>query len=80
MTPSKSRERRLDAIRRYSDQLTELGRRYDRLRWMAEREECSDAFLTLAEAVGKLSIASLQQLGALLEILRTAHDRETQNK
>lgn len=32
------RERRRDAIRETSDRLTELARRYDRLRWMAELE------------------------------------------
>lgn len=63
------RGRRLDAIRAYSDQLTELARRYNRLRWMAEATEATDAFIGLAEAAGKMSVASLEQLGALLEIL-----------
>lgn len=63
------RERRLDAIRSTSDTLTELARRYDRLRWMAEQPAASDAFLNLAEAAGKMTEASLDQLSALLDIL-----------
>lgn len=45
------RDRRLDVIRKTSDTLTELARRYDRLRWMAE-QDASDAFMALAEAAG----------------------------
>jgi len=62
------RERRLDTIRETSDRLTELARRYDRLRWMAE-QDCSKSFLRLAEAAGVMTESSLAQLGTLLDIL-----------
>ncbi len=65
------RERYVDAIRKSSDKLTELARRYDRLRWMAE-QDCSGEFLALAEASGRLTDASLAQLATLLEILYDA--------
>lgn len=68
------RERRLDSIRESSDTLTELARRYDRLRWMAE-EDASDAFLALAEAAGAMTVASLSQLATLLELLRSAGEK-----
>lgn len=69
------RERRLDKIREYSDKLIELGRRYDQLRWMAEKEDATDAFLCLAEAAGQMTVSSLCQLGNLLEILWTAREK-----
>ena len=62
------RERRLDTIRETSDRLTELARRYDRLRWMAEKD-CSESFLRLAEAAGVMTESSLAQLSTLLDIL-----------
>lgn len=63
------RNRRLDQIGQYADQLTELARRYDRLRWMAEKDDSSDAFVALAEQAGSMTTASLQGLANLLEIL-----------
>lgn len=72
------RERRLDSIRKSSDTLTELARRYDRLRWMAE-EDCSDAFLALAEAAGAMTVGSLSQLAVLLELLRSAQAKGPKN-
>lgn len=62
------RERRLDQIREHSDKLTELARQYDKLRWMAEKDS-SGAFLDLAEAAGRMTLASLEQTATLLEIL-----------
>ena len=66
------RKRRLDGIRKHADWLHEVARRYDRLRWLAERGDCSEAFLDLAEAAGAMSIDSLRQTGTLLEMLHTA--------
>lgn len=63
------RERRLNAIRATNDRLTELARRYDNLRWMAEQPTTSTAFLDLAEAAGAMTEASLAQCGTILEIL-----------
>lgn len=62
------RERRLDQIREHSDKLTELARAYDRLRWMAEKD-ASGAFLDLAEAAGRMTLASLEQTATIIEIL-----------
>lgn len=70
MTPDE-RERLLDSIRESSDTLTELTRRYDRLRWMAEKD-ASGAFLNLADAAGKMTTGNLQQLAALLDIMFSA--------
>ncbi|NJL44550.1 MAG: hypothetical protein HC945_04550 [Nitrosarchaeum sp.] len=66
------REYRLDAIRQSSDRLTELARRYDRLRWMAEQTHSSDAFVNLACAAGELTTSQLESLGTLLEIMFNA--------
>jgi len=63
------RQQRLDAIRKYSDKLTDLARAYDRLRWMAEQPGRTDAFMTLAEAAGALTIDGLAQTATVLEIL-----------
>jgi hypothetical protein len=65
------RKRLLDSIRDTSDQLTEVARRFDRLRWMAEKD-ASGAFLNLADTAGKMTLASLSQMGTLLEILFNA--------
>jgi hypothetical protein len=62
------RKRKLDEIREISDRLTELARRFDRLRWMAEKD-ASTAFLRLAEAAGQMTEASLAQLATLLDLL-----------
>jgi hypothetical protein len=70
------RHRRLDRIREYADVLEELSRRYNRLRWMAEQPERENAFLDLAEAVGKLSIDILRQTNVLLEIMFRASNNE----
>jgi hypothetical protein len=70
------RDRRLDKIREYADKLTELARRYDRLKWMAEEEKTTDAFVVLAEAAGVMTVASLDQLGTLLEIMWNTQQRK----
>ena len=70
MTPDE-RERALDRIRKDSDQITEIARMFDRLRWMAEKD-ASDAFVDLALAAGKMTRASLRQTGTLLELMFTA--------
>lgn len=67
------RQRQLDAIRQTSDKLTELARRYDRLRWMAERPVTSNAFINLATAAGEMTLASLDQCSTLLEIMFNAN-------
>ncbi len=66
------RERRLDKIREHADRLHEVARRYDNLRWMAEKD-ASDAFLALAEAAGALTVDSLSQTATMLEILMSAN-------
>jgi len=66
---SDERKQRLDAIRKYSDILTELARAYDRLRWMAEQEGHTDAFLALAEAAGSLTLDGMRQTATVLGIL-----------
>lgn len=71
------RERRLDTIRETSDRLTELARRYDRLRWMAE-QDCSESFLRLAEAAGVMTESSLAQLSTLLDILFASEFRNNE--
>lgn len=63
------REKRLDTIRATSDRLTELARRYDRLRWMAEKDNATDAFINLAEAAGKITESSLEGTANILDIL-----------
>jgi len=70
------RERRLDAIRQHADRLNEISRGYDRLRWMAEQETSSDAFLALAETAGIMTLSFLQQTATLLEILWKAGSKE----
>ncbi len=67
------RKRKLDSIRKSSDKLTELARRFDRLRWAAE-EDASDAFVELADTAGKMTVAQLDQLSALLEIMFRVDD------
>lgn len=68
---SDERKRLLESIRETSDRLTELGRRFDRLRWMAEKDS-SEAFLRLADAAGKMTESSLSQLATLLDLLFAA--------
>lgn len=70
------RKRHLDAIRQSSDRLTELARRYDRLRWMAEQDHRSEAFVNLACAAGELTSSQLESLGTLLEIMFNACQKE----
>ena len=65
------RARALDRIRKDSDQITEIARMFDRLRWMAEKD-ASDAFVDLALTAGKMTRASLRQTGTLLELMFTA--------
>lgn len=65
------RKRMIDSIVGTSDRLTELARRFDRLRWMADKDS-SGAFLQLADAAGKMTEASLSQLSTLLDILFTS--------
>lgn len=68
------RKRALESIAEHSDQLNELGRRFDHLRWMAEND-ASDAFVELANAAGKMTTASLSQLATLLELMFTAQTK-----
>jgi hypothetical protein len=69
---SDERKQTLDEIRRISDRLTTLSRRYDNLRWMAEND-ASGAFLNLAMAAGKMTEASLEQLATLLDLMYRAN-------
>lgn len=62
------RKRMIDSIAGTSDRLTELARRFDRLRWMSDKD-ASGAFLQLADAAGKMTESSLGQLSMLLDIL-----------
>lgn len=66
------RDRKLDEIRATSDRLTELGRRFDRLRWMAEKDEATDAFVDVVIAAGELTESGLAQTANLLDLLRRA--------
>jgi len=75
MAENIEREKRLDSIRKTADQLTEIARAYDRLRFMAERETTSDAFIALAEQAGKMTISNMDQLATLLEILYGMNDK-----
>lgn len=65
------RKQLLESIVKTSDRLTEIARSFDRLRWMADKD-ASDCFLQLADAAGKMTEASLEQLSALLDILFTS--------
>lgn len=65
------RKRIIESICETSDRLTELARRYDRLRWMAQND-ASGAFVRLADAAGKMTEASLSQLATLLDLMFTA--------
>lgn len=65
------RKRIIDSIRETSDRLSEVARRYDRLRWMAEND-ASGAFIRLADAAGQMTESSLAQLATLLDLLFTA--------
>lgn len=62
------RKRILESICETNDRLTELARRYDRLRWMADKDS-SGAFLRLADAAGQMAESSLSQLATLLDLL-----------
>ena len=62
------RKRLLDSICETSDRLTELARRFDRLRWIAEKD-ASGSFLRLADAAGQMTESSLAQLATLLDLL-----------
>lgn len=66
------RKRQLDSIRATSDRLTEIARRFDNLRWMAEND-ASGAFINLADAAGKMTEASLEQLATLLDLMYRAN-------
>lgn len=65
-------KKQLDSIRETSDHLTELARRFDRLRWMAEND-ASGAFLNLADAAGQMTTASLAQLATLMDLMYRAN-------
>jgi hypothetical protein len=65
------RKRTMDSIVGVSDRLTELARRFDRLRWMAEKDS-TDVFLKLTDAAGKMTESSLEQLSTLLDMLFTS--------
>lgn len=73
MTPDE-RKRMIDTISETSDRLTELARRFDRLRWMAEKD-ASDAFVHLACAAGQMTEASLEQLSTLLDLMFIAQQK-----
>jgi hypothetical protein len=62
------RERRLDAIRKHSEILTEVSERYSRLKYIAEQDS-TDTFILLAEAAGNLTVGNLKATGDLLDIL-----------
>ena len=66
------RKQQLNSIRESSDRITELARRFDRLRWMAEND-ASGAFINLACAAGNMTEASLQQLATLLDLMYRAN-------
>lgn len=68
------RKRMFEEICATSDRLTELARRFDRLRWMAEKDT-SDAFIDLAHAAGKMTEASLEQLSTLLDLMFIAQQK-----
>lgn len=63
------RKREVDRIRDISDQINEVGRHYDRMRWMAEQPHTSDAYVQLAKTAGELTLDNLAQLSTLLEIM-----------
>lgn len=65
-------KRQIDEIRATSDRLTELARRFDSLRWMAEHD-ASGAFINLACAAGEMTEASLAQLSTLLDLMYRAN-------
>lgn len=70
------RKKLIESICRTSDHLAEVARRYDRLRWMAEKD-CSGAFLALASTAGKMIEGNLAQVGDLLEMLYFAQTKES---
>ena len=74
------RNKQLDSIRKTADKLTELARRFDRLRWMAEQPHRSDAFINLACVAGEMTEASLDQTATLLEILWNAETKTGETK
>ena len=78
LTPD-DRKRTLDRIVRHADHLTEVARRYDRLRYMAEKD-CSDAFLMLADCAGDMACAQLDQLATMLEIMLNTKMHEEAEK
>lgn len=68
------RKRMIESINETSDRLTELARRFDRLRWMAEKD-ASDAFVQLACAAGQMTESSLSQLSTLLDLMFVAQQK-----
>lgn len=66
---SDNREQRLDAIRATADRLMKLAKGFDSLRWLAEHDDASPAFLIMVESAGQLAEANLDQLSGLMEIL-----------
>lgn len=71
------RKRRLDNIRKQADQISELARRFDRLKYMAEQDP-TDSFLVLVESAGAMTLTSLSQLGTLLELLYSTIKSKTE--
>lgn len=69
---SDDQKRQLESIQKTSDRLTELARRFDRLRWLAEND-ASGAFINIADAAGKMTQASLEQLATLLDLMYRAN-------
>ena len=64
-----TREQRLDAIRATADRLTKLARGFESLRWLAEHDDASPAFLVMVESAGQLAEENLDQLSSLITIL-----------
>jgi hypothetical protein len=68
MLMNDERKRQLDSIRETARRLELVSRQFNSLRWKAEND-ASCAFIDLANSAGKMIVGSLEQTGALLEIL-----------
>lgn len=67
-----NREERLETIRKHAEKFDAIAAGYRTLLRMAEQEETLDAFLSLAEAAGNMTLMAMDRLATTLEILHDA--------
>lgn len=71
MTPDE-RKHAIERIRKTEDRLEKIYKGFSRIRWMAEQEDRSEAFLNVAVAAGKLTENGLEEVANFMDILTSA--------